>query len=171
MTAERLFVAVVPPPEVIDVISDLPTEPQRGVRFTSRANWHITLRFLGECERSEALAALESLQAKSATATLGPEVTLLGSRIVMLPIAGLDGLADATTAAFEGVGDPDKTHSFSGHLTLARLKGAPLKNPASVSVLGAPVSVTFPVERVALVKSEVDSDAVTYTVIAERVLS
>ena len=43
----RLFVAVWPPDDVIDVLADLPRPEVAGVRWTTRGQWHVTLRFLG----------------------------------------------------------------------------------------------------------------------------
>ena len=46
----RLFVGVRPPDEVLDLIADLPRRAQAGLRWTTRDQWHVTLRFLGEVE-------------------------------------------------------------------------------------------------------------------------
>lgn len=167
MTIERMFVAVTLPPEVIDAISDLPTKALRGVRFTKRSQWHITVRYLGDCERHEALAALDSLRAPSTDVTLGPEVALLGTRVVMLPANGLDQVAASVATAFEGIGEPAE-YNFSGHLTLARLKGAPLRDPSKVSVLGAPLSASFHVDTIDLIKTELTPEGSTYTVVATQ---
>jgi len=167
MTIERMFLSVTPPAEVIDLISDLPTRALRGVKFTKRAQWHVTLRFLGDCPRHEALNALSELQAPAAQVTLGPEVGLLGSRIVMLPAAGLDPVAAAVDATFDGIGE-HTSREFHGHLTLARLRGRPLRNPSLVSILGAPLSATFAVDTIDLWKSEVTQDGATHTLVASQ---
>ena len=62
----RAFVAVVPPPPVLDAIEaataglELP-----GLRRTTRAQWHLTMQFLGDVVAlavvAHALAALSSL--------------------------------------------------------------------------------------------------------------
>ena len=170
MTIERMFLAISPPPEVIDVVSDLPTRALRGVRYTKRKQWHITMRFLGDCQRHEALNALADLQAPAADVTLGPQVTLLGSRIVMLPAAGLDATAAAVDQAFATVGE-DQDRSFVGHLTLARLKGRPLRDPSMVSVLDAPLSATWHADTIDLWKSEVTQDGARHTLVATQDLT
>lgn len=167
MTIERMFLAITPPPEVIDVISDLPTKPLRGVSYTKRKQWHVTMRFLGDCQRHEALQALELLQAPSADATLGPAVTLLGQRVVMIPASGLDGVAAEVARTFAHVGEPTE-RDFDGHLTLARLKARPLRDPSMVSVLGAPISTTWHVDSIDLWKSEVTQEGAVHTLVATQ---
>lgn len=170
MTIERMFLSVSPPPEVIDAISDLPTEPLRGVRFTRRNQWHISLRFLGDVERHHALHSLSELSASGALVTLGPQVELLGNRVVILPADGLNDLAAAVAERFDGVGEPVE-REYQGHLTLARLKGRPLKNPSLVSVLGAPLSATFAVDTIDLWKTEITDEGTTHTIVATQELS
>ena len=167
MTIERMFLAITPPDEVIDAISDLPTRALRGVSFTRRKQWHVTMRFLGEADRDRALGALEALAAPAADVTLGPEVTLLGDRIVMLPAAGLEDVAAAVSETFAGIGDAP-AREFAGHLTLARLKGRPLRDPSMVSVLGAPISATWHAETIDLWKSEVTAEGTEYTLVATQ---
>lgn len=169
MTIERMFLALTPPPEVIDTISDLPTRPLRGVSFTRRRQWHITMRFLGDCRRHDALEALATLRAPTVEVTLGPQVSLLGERVVMVPAAGLDPLAAAVAEQFADVGEPSD-RAFAGHLTLARLKGRPLRDPSLVSVLGAPISSTWLAESIELWKSELAADGATHTLVATQPL-
>lgn len=168
---QRMFLAVVPPDEVLDEINDLPTRPQRGVSFTRRAQWHITLKFLGQTNPADALTALAAIDATEATVCLGPKVSLLGTRIVMLPASGLDDLAATTASAFQDVGEPQDPREFAAHLTLARLKGAPLKNPDTVSVLGAPFDITFPATALELISTEVTDEGTIHTVVAEKLLN
>jgi 2'-5' RNA ligase len=171
MTGQQLHVAVLPPPEVIDAIGDLTTKAQRGVRYTKRDQWHITVRFLGVSDADAAVTALADMEAPAADATLGPAVSLLGPRVLMIPVSGLDDLAAACSAAFAGVGEPQPDREFSGHLTLARLKGAPLRDPTVVPLLGAPISATFRASSVVLVQTEVTPDGTDRTVIAEKALA
>ena len=165
-----MFLAVTPPPEVIDVISDLPTRALRGVRYTRRTQWHITLRFLGDVQRHHALAALEQVVDTAKTVTVGPEVTLLGNRVVILPAIGLDDLAATVNTCFADVGEPVE-RDYRGHLTLARLKGRPLRDPSLVSVLGAPLSATFVSDTVELWKSSTSESGSAYTLVASQELS
>ena len=165
-----MFLAVAPPPELIDMIAKLPTKALRGVRYTKRSQWHITIKFLGKTDTSAAITALAQLETSAANVTLGPTVALLGKRIVMLPAAGLDKLVVDTNCGFTGIGEPQPDRDFNGHITLARLKGAPLRDPSLVSVLGAAISATFSATSLALVKTELLAEAVTYTVVAQKAL-
>lgn len=165
-----MFLAVIPPDEVISTIGDLPTRALRGVRYTRRQQWHFTIKFLGQTEVAEAFTALAQLDAPQAEVTLGPKVELLGTRIVMVPATGLEELATATNAAFDGVGEPQEPRDFAGHITIARLKGAPLRDPSVVSVLGAPISTTFTASSIALIKTELEDDGAVHTIMAEKSL-
>ena len=53
----RLFVAVWPPPEVLDLVAEIDRPALAGVRWTTRDQWHVTLRFLGRMDGIEAAAA------------------------------------------------------------------------------------------------------------------
>jgi 2'-5' RNA ligase len=170
MTIERMFLAVTPPPEVIDLISDLPTEALRGVRYTRRKQWHISLRFLGDVERQAALDAFAGFSAPAVTINLGDQVELLGTRVVILPVQGLDATAQAIDASFEHLGEP-RDHQYQAHLTLARLKGRPLRDASLVSVIGAPLSATFTVTEVGLWKSEVTDEGAVHTLVASQELA
>ncbi len=170
MTIERMFLAVTPPPAVVDLISDLPTEPLRGVRYTKRKQWHISLRFLGDVERQAALDALAGFSAPAVTVNLGDQVELLGTRVVIVPVQGLDSVANSIDASFEHLGEP-RDHTYQAHLTLARLKGRPLRDPSLVSVLGAPISAAFSVDEVGLWKSEITDEGATHTLVATQELS
>lgn len=165
-----MFLAVIPPAGVIDEISDLPTKALRGVRYTRRDTWHITIKFLGETEMVDAFTALGTFDPPAALVTLGPKVELLGTRIVTVPASGLDGIAAAAAEAFDGVGEPQEPRDFAGHITIARLKGAPLRDPSVVSVIGAPIDVAFTPESVALIKTELEPEGAVHTIIAEKSL-
>ena len=60
----RLFVAVVPPDDVLEAVAALPRPQEPGVRWTRPDTWHVTLRFLGdrvdEATASRALAGLRA---------------------------------------------------------------------------------------------------------------
>jgi 2'-5' RNA ligase len=125
------------------------------------------MRFLGDCERHEALEALELLQAPAADVTLGPAVELLGPRVVMIPASGLNDVAAEVAKTFSHVGEPTE-RDFDGHLTLARLKARPLRDPSMVSVLGAPISTTWHVGTIDLWKSEVTQEGAVHTLVATQ---
>jgi len=162
----RLFVAVEPPPTLLDRLDELDRPDGAGVRWSRREQWHITLCFLGEVERAAAEAALEQLTAERAVADLGPTVGRLGDRVICVPIAGLDDLATAVAAAMDGLGEAPDDRSFKGHLTLGRARSA----TTAVPLVGTPWQASFPVDRVVLVESHLGSGPARYETVAEQLL-
>ena len=158
----RLFVAVRPPPEVLDVIASLPRRQQAGVRWTTRDQWHVTLRFLGICSVAAAIDAMSKVEAMSTTASLGPRVGRLGRGVLMVPVLGLEALAAAVVSAMACVGQPPDDRPFLGHLTLARLRGA-----GACALTSATVSASWPVTTVQLVESHLGRDGARYETIYE----
>ncbi|HJV08482.1 MAG TPA: 2'-5' RNA ligase family protein, partial [Acidimicrobiales bacterium] len=99
----RLFVAVWPPDDVLDLVAALERPDVAGLRWTRPDQWHVTLRFLGETELAPVVAALGHVDAPPATATLGPAVGRFGHRVLHVPVAGLDSVASAVVAATAGL--------------------------------------------------------------------
>jgi len=161
----RLFVAVRPPAEVVDVIGALPRPERHGIRWTRSDQWHVTLRFLGDVEDHEPVAAALCAGlagAPQATVTVGPATAKLGRGVLMIPVQGLDELAatvlDATSAV---VPEPEGAFSFRGHLTLARC-------PRSVPrwAIGTLVGATWTADQVELVSSRLGGGPPVHDVIA-----
>ncbi len=157
----RLFVAAWPSVEVADALAGLPRPEAPGLRWTRPDQWHVTLRFLGEADPDEATAALDELAAAPAVAELGPATRLLGKRVVVAAVAGLDDLAASVVAATAGVGEPPEERAFTGHLTLARSKG-----PVPPGAVGTPVAGSFPVDEVCLVRSRTLTEGAAYETLA-----
>jgi 2'-5' RNA ligase len=156
----RLFIAVWPPAHVLEQLSALPRPDQEGVRWVPPANWHVTLRFLGEAEAADVDNRLDGATLPAATAMFGPEVRRLGRSALVVPVAGLERLAATVTAVTADIGEPPGTRSFNGHLTLARLR------PGSRGDLaGTPIASNCPVAEVVLVRSELSSDGAAYHVV------
>lgn len=162
----RLFVAVIPPPGVLDAVAALERRAEPGVRYTTREQWHVTLRFLGRADLDDAVGAFGRIAAAPARAALGPAVARLGRSTVVVPVAGLDALARATVAATADVGEPPDPRPFTGHLTVARLKGRP-----ACGVAGRPFRDGFEVGEVHLVRSHLDSSGARYELLATRQLT
>ncbi|MBC8194647.1 MAG: hypothetical protein ISR42_09410 [Acidimicrobiia bacterium] len=100
----RLFLAVVPPTELINRLTGLPRPEAPGLRWTAPHQWHVTLRFLGRTDPAVVIGALARLSTPSAVAEVGPATAVLGNRVVMVPVAGLDEVAAAVTALTAEVG-------------------------------------------------------------------
>ncbi len=158
----RLFLAVWPPEDVVSELMTLRRKDQRGVRFTTPDSWHVTLRFLGDVDIDVVEEAMEDVDLPSATAVLGPAVDVLGERVLVVPVGGLDELALEVIEATRDVGDPPPRRPFSGHLTIARVKRDARMPPA----LGTMVDGSFDVEEVALVRSRLRPDGAVYDTVA-----
>jgi 2'-5' RNA ligase len=157
----RLFVAVWPPPSVVEIIAGLPRAENDGLRWTGPEQWHVTMRFFGEAEIDDAVAACRLVDADTCDLTLGPCVERLGRGVVVAPVHGLNALANAVTSATGHVGRPTEPRAFRGHITLARTKGA-VRN----SLLGQPVSARWTAMSFALVRSDLHPHGARYTTIA-----
>jgi 2'-5' RNA ligase len=151
----RLFVAVALPDSVADLVAALPRPDRSGLRWTTPAQWHVTLRFLGEAPPGEVIpavhGALARMEPKTApVARLGPATEWFpGRRVLQVPVAGLDHVAAAVRPATEAWGAQDEP-PFAGHLTLARTVGR-RRGPADVA--GALLSAGFPVTEVGVYSS------------------
>jgi 2'-5' RNA ligase len=156
----RLFVAVWPPPDVVDRLGVLPRSEQRGVRWVSPENCHVTLRFLGEAEPAAVAACLDGRRMPATTAVLGPAVRRLGRGMVVVPVAGLDELASIVGEATAGVGVAPDQRPFRGHVTVARIKSG-----ATCELLGTALHTEFPVTEVTLVRSTLSHHGATYEVV------
>jgi 2'-5' RNA ligase len=152
----RLFVALWPPAEVLDAVEALPRVPLAGARWTTRRQWHVTLRFLGAADVRVAAAALNRLVAPPCVAELGPRPRRLGRGVLMLPVAGIDELAAAVVRATGHVGVPPETREFRGHLTLAESRRG------RAPTLDAELHATWPVAEVSLVESHLHPAGARY---------
>ena len=165
--------AVWPPEEVVEALRRTVAAlraaqgPQaEALRWTGPAQWHATLRFLGEADVDAARPAFRAAGAGvlgPVTARMGPATGRFGRRVLHVPVAGLEGLAEAVTAATAGVGEPPEERRFAGHLTLARARdrrGADLAPFA-----GVPLAGRWPVVEVSLVASRTGRGGSTYEVV------
>lgn len=118
----RLFVAVWPPDDVLDRIAALDRPSVAGLRWTTKDQWHVTLRFLGQVpEVAPVVEALAGLDLPAPDAVLGPAVDRFGRRVLHIPVAGLDAIAAGVVEATAAVGRPPEDRPFHGHITLGRV--------------------------------------------------
>jgi 2'-5' RNA ligase len=134
----RLFVAVVPPIDVVEDLSEF-VEPRRehpdeDIRWAADEHWHITLAFLGEVpdwktdelgERLERAAKRQKpfeLQLRGAGAFPGvPDARVLYAG-VRDDTESLKHLSMTTKAAANRAGVTVEGRKFTPHVTLARLR-------------------------------------------------
>jgi 2'-5' RNA ligase len=156
----RLFLAAWPDADTVAALHALPSTTAAGERRVSPANWHVTLRFVGEAAAGEVAALLDGAPLPRSTAVLGPRIERLDRRQVVVPVEGVDLLAAAVRRATMIVGEPDR-HRFFGQLTVARLG-----RDASSDLVGTPFAASFEVDEVALVSSELTADGPIYSTVA-----
>ena len=174
----RAFVAVWPDDPARARLADLELGRSKNLRLVGPTRWHVTLRFLGDVA-DDVLAPLGRALASAAAGLPGPLQCRLGPatgwftgvRVLQLPAAGLDGLAEAVRAATIALvpepaqGEPP----FNGHLTLARAKGR-LGAAAQAELAGIPFAARFDVHAVDLVASEPSPAGHVYSTLARAPL-
>jgi 2'-5' RNA ligase len=165
----RLFVAVWPPADVIDVLADLPRPEVSGVRWTTRGQWHVTLRFMGQVaagdvdEVTDTFGRIDAGSAGAVSAEMGPATACLGRGILQVPVQGLDELARVTVEATAGVGQPPDDRPFHGHLTVARARG---RRGDLRRLRGTPLAARWKVADLTLVASTPHREGSRYEVVA-----
>lgn len=157
----RLFVALWPPPEAADVLATLDRPEHPAVRWTTRDQWHVTLRFLDEVHDDvvpELVATLTAVGVEQPPHRIdvGPGTTRLGRGSLVVPVSGAEALAAAVAAATHGFGTPPDDRPFTGHLTLARSRGRRL---VPTPLEGAELTTTWVAEELALVRSHLGAEA------------
>ena len=158
----RLFIAVLPPDDVVELLRELPRKDQRGVRFVPPENWHATLRFLGDADIDEVAESLNRSSLPAAAARVGPAIDMLGTHSVIAPVGGLVHLARAVDHATEGLGTLEPRPTYRGHITVARVKrGAIVRK-----VVGMLCDASFDVGEVALVESRLRPEGSDYRTVA-----
>jgi 2'-5' RNA ligase len=141
-----------------------------AVRWTSPEAWHVTLRFLGGVAPelvpgvAGALGALRGLA--PVVAELGPVTRRLGPSVLVVPVAGLDGVAAVVDGALAGAGVAPDGRPFRGHLTVARARG---RASLPRGVAGAPLAGRWVVDEVTLVESHLGGARGSRYEVLERV--
>jgi 2'-5' RNA ligase len=142
---------------VLDRLAPLVVGEHPGVRFVPRENLHITVRFFGEADPEEVIAALDGATFQPARAVVLPKLRVMSGGAVALLVGGLDQLAAAVIERTAGVGPPPGP-SFRGHLTIARLKQG-TRRPPPLPVMP---QLQFDVGEVALIRSTLGADRARY---------
>jgi RNA 2',3'-cyclic 3'-phosphodiesterase len=165
----RLFVAIAPPPAVLDELDALagPLRASRpDLRWTSREAWHVTLAFLGQVDEAATARLLPRLERAArrhhrfllAFSDAGAFPAAGRANVLWSGLSGDRGalahLAESVAAGARRAGapPPDKGRRFQPHLTLARCR-----MPADVTELVAALAgfqgQPWTADRVHLVRS------------------
>ena len=165
----RLFVAIAPPPAVLDELDAL-VEPLRSgrqdLRWTNREAWHVTLAFLGQVDEptvAKLLPRLERAAGRHGTIALAfaGAGAFPGAGRANVLWSGLSGdrgplarLAESVAAGASRVGaaPPDRGRRFQPHLTLARCR-MPVDVTELVAALAGYQGQPWTADRVHLVRS------------------
>lgn len=164
----RMFVAVIPPPEVVEGIEEF-LEPRRdadpALRWTEPYQWHLTLAFMPEVG-ARALDDLVERLTRAAARRRPFEVTLTGAgafpdaaraRVLWLgahtePDEALRHLATGVRAAANKAGAVVEGGRFRAHLTLARVR-QPQDATRWLRILGSYDGSSWPATSVELIES------------------
>ncbi|MFN2505146.1 MAG: RNA 2',3'-cyclic phosphodiesterase [Acidimicrobiales bacterium] len=162
--AARLFVAVWPPPEIVELLAGLPRPSIPGLRWTEPGQWHVTLRFLGRVENvSEVSRALRPLRLPEVDVRAGPEVGRFGQRVLHVPVEGLAAATGAVVDATRHLGEPPEDRAFSGHITLARVSKRARVDLRPLR--GRPIHGAWRVTELTLVESRLRPSGVDYEIV------
>jgi 2'-5' RNA ligase len=165
----RLFVAIAPPPGVLDELDTLTRPFHAGrpdLRWTSREAWHVTLAFLGQVDELAAARLLPRLE-RAAHRHRAVPLTFSGAgafpaatraNVLWSGLAGdrqaLARLAESVAAGASRAGAPPtgRQRRFQPHLTLARCR-IPADVTPIVTALAGYQGPTWTADRLHLVRS------------------
>jgi 2'-5' RNA ligase len=170
---KRGFLAIVPPPDVLDAVDALlEREPSSKFAWTRRDQWHVTLQFYGRVGDPEALAdAIQAAAAASYPVQLqvrggGAFPTPKKAQVFWLGLDGSDALIDlhaTVAAATRDFIDRRDRITLKPHLTLARLKRTLDLTDDVEALAGVPVGVPWTLRELHLLESETRASGAVYT--------
>jgi RNA 2',3'-cyclic 3'-phosphodiesterase len=162
----RLFVALPPPVEAVedlDEFLDVRRDAGNGPRWSSPAQWHVTLAFMGSAPERVVEPVVEAVgvaAARTAPVDLAlagggcfPDVTR--ARVLFARVAGgaaLEPLARSVRSACATVGAAPEGGEFRAHVTLGRF-GRPVDGTRWVRVLQTYAGPSWTATEVAVVAS------------------
>ncbi len=174
----RGFLAVEPPPAALDAIEALVDglrAEDAGLRWTTRAQWHVTLQFLGRVDDVDSLgtAVAESVLALGAFPVRlgggGAFPKPAGATLLWLGLEhgadALEPLATAITGATARLGFAADDRRFRPHVTLARARARRDLRPLVDAIGDAPAGPEWSVREVVLFESDTRPDGARYTAI------
>lgn len=175
----RLFIGLALPPPMAERLAGLAVGIP-GARWVEQRNLHLTLRFIGEVENGLAHDihdALADISARCPTVTIDGFGTF-GSRqphalwAAVEKTPELAHLQAKTETALVRLGLPPEPRRFTPHVTLARLKGAPVQRIQDFIAGHSPLRLgPERVEAVTLFRSHLGRGGAEYEAVAEYPLA
>lgn len=174
----RAFVAVLLPRALCDAAAEIQEQvrermPPRSVRWVDPANFHVTVRFLGDLDRTgvESVSGVVREQAGFVPieASLGSVSAFPNTSrptVVWIDLIARDGLLESLVHRLErglidaGFGPPDKP--WRSHLTLGRVERG-VRVPVNWHAVPASCGGSYRVDAVALMRSELLPGGPRYT--------
>jgi len=183
----RLFIAVTVPEEIKSEIEKTQTElrralPKASVRWTKRAQFHLTLKFLGNVDAQRVGPLTKALGA--ACQGFGP-LELRAERIGFFPdlrrprvvwvgmhdqqeqLAGVQRAIEAATRDYTA---EESTERFTGHVTLGRIKSLSRTEAEALAALAASLATRFfgawTAGAVELFRSQLSPEGARHTTLA-----
>jgi RNA 2',3'-cyclic 3'-phosphodiesterase len=154
-------------------LADLDLGSAQHLRAVKPDQWHITLRFLGEVEDNLVPELVHAIQRAAGTLTgiphceVGPATAWFGGdRVLQLPVAGLDEVAEAVRVATATVVPETHRSTFTGHLTVARARHHRAPVEARDAVAGIACRASFDAEALDLIGSQLTEAGPRYTMLA-----
>lgn len=174
----RLFAAIALPPELAGGLAAQKAGIPRA-RWVEARNLHITLRFIGEVDGGMAQEIHECLAEIRPAAF---ELTLegfgtFGNRRLGSLWAGVAKSAELThlqakiDSALSRAGIQPEGRKFLPHVTLARLKDAPVARVQAFIAGHSPFRASFPVDHFTLFRSHLGRGGAEYQALAEYPLA
>jgi 2'-5' RNA ligase len=168
----RLFTALDPPGALCDALVPLQSVDALPVRWTARAQFHVTLRFIGEVDASAARrvgAALRHVEGPAPQCVPYGLDALPSRRTARVLVVGMErtdslmALYEAVSSALEAEGLPPDERAYRPHITLGRLEAPSPKAVHAYLHDHQPLSLpAFRGERMVLYKSTPTPDGALY---------
>jgi RNA 2',3'-cyclic 3'-phosphodiesterase len=163
----RSFLAVYPGEEARGVLAEVAPDDAVDVRVTDMADWHVTLRFLGELDDEQVSTVSDVVRdtldgVAPIRVSIGPTTALgTGARVLFAPVKGLEPVVATLDRALDGTVEP-RDGPFRGHLTLARARG---RGRIPGPLAGRSVLVSFVASEVMLVGSMLEPEQAVHHVV------
>jgi len=184
----RTFIAVELPQEIHDRLQQIQDDLRTSmpdVRWIKHGNIHLTLKFLGDVQVSRIDAISEALRHVThqfppftmSLAGMGAFPNSRKPRIVWIGVEkGADRLIEITElieASTKKLGFPREKHPFRPHLTVGRIRRLtdPLAMTEALDRSEVGELGNFNVERISLIRSQLDPAGSIYTTLAEAQFS